>query len=53
MVRRMATEPKTGFTGVVLVASFAMFKPSIAKFNVGITLLRAFGRWELADMVEM
>ena len=53
MVRRTATEPKTGFTGVVLVASFMMFKPLMAMFNAGITLPAPFRRWDLSVMVEM
>ena len=52
MVRRRATEPKTGFTGVVLVASLAMFRPLMAMFNAGIALL-PFCRWGLSVMVEM
>ena len=42
MVRRTDTEPKTGFTGVVLVASLATFRPSMAIFNAGMTLPRPF-----------
>ena len=53
MVRRMATEPKTGFTGVVLVASFAMFRPSMAIFNAGITLPRPFFRWESSVIAKI
>ena len=53
MVRRMATEPKTEFTGVVLVASFAMFRPSMAIFNAGMTLPRPFCRWELSVIAEI
>ena len=52
MVRRAATEPKTGFTGVVLVASFAMFRPLMAMFNAGIALPPPFRRWDLSVMVE-
>ena len=52
MVRRTATDPKTGFTGVVLVASFAILRPSMATFSADITLLLPFGRWELSVMVE-
>ena len=51
MVRRRATEPKTGFTGVVLVASLAMFRPLMAMFNAGMALL-PFCRC-LSVMVEM
>ena len=32
-MRRIVTEPKAGFTGVVLVASFARFRPLIAIFR--------------------
>ena len=53
IVRRMTTEPKTGFIGVVLVASLAMLRPLIAIFNAGITLPRPFCRRELSVMVEM
>ena len=53
MVRRAATEPKTGFIGVVLVASFMMFKPLMAMFNAGTTLPPPFRRWDLSVMVEM
>ena len=52
MMRRVATEPKTGFTGVVLVASLARFRASMAVFKAGITLPRPFRRWELPVMVE-
>ena len=52
MVRRVATEPKTGFTGVVLVASFARFRASMAIFKAGITLPRPFRRLELSAMIE-
>ena len=51
MVRRTATEPKTGFTGVVLVAALAMFRPLIAMFNARITLLPPFCCWDLSVMV--
>ena len=44
MVRRVTTELKTGFTGVVLVASFTRFRALMAIFNAGITLLRPFRR---------
>ena len=53
MVRRSATEPKTGFTGVVFVASLAMFRPLMAIFNAGITLPRPFCCWEFSVMVKM
>ena len=42
-----------GFTGVVLVASLAMFRPSMAIFNAGMTLPRPFCRWSLSVMVEI
>ena len=44
MVRRAATEPKTGFTGVVFVASFMMFRPLMAIFNAGIAMPLPFRR---------
>ena len=53
MVRSVATEPKTGFTGVVLVASLARFRKSMAVFKAGITLPLPFRRWEMPVMVEM
>ena len=53
MVRRRATDPKTGFAGVVLVASLAMFRPSMAIFNAGMTLPRPSCRWGLSVMVEI
>ena len=46
-------DPKTGFTGAVLVVSFRMFRLLMAVFKVGIALLRPFCRWELSVMVEM
>ena len=52
MVRSVATEPKTGFTGVVLVASFAKFRTSMAVFKAGTTLPLPFRRWELSVMVK-
>ena len=52
-MRRIATDPKTGFTGVVLVASFAMFSPVMAISNAGTTLPLPFCRWGLSVMVEM
>ena len=39
-----------GFTGVVLVASLAMFRASMAIFNAGITLPPPFHRWDLSAM---
>ena len=55
MVSRVATELKTGFTGVVLVASFATFRTSMAVFKAGMTLPLPlpFRRLELSAMVEM
>lgn len=53
MVRRAATEPNTGFTGVVLVASLAMFRTSMAIFNAGISLPPPLRRWDLSVMVEV
>ena len=52
MVRRTATDPKTGFTGVVLVASFAILRPLMAISSAERTRLRLFGCWELSVMVE-
>ena len=52
MARRMATDPKTGFAGVVLVASFAILRPSMATFSAARTLPRPFGRWELSVISE-
>ena len=53
MVSRVTTEPKTGFTGVVLVASLARFRTSMAVFKAGITFPRPFRCWELSVIVEM
>ena len=53
MVKRRATDPKMGFTGVVLVASLAMFRPLMAIFNAGMALPRPFCRWGLSVMVKM
>ena len=53
MVRSVATAPMTGPPGVVLVASFAMFRTSMAVFKAGMTLPLPFRRWELSVMVEM
>ena len=52
MVRREATAPTTGPAGVVLVASFAMVRTSMAVFKAGTTLLRPFRCWESSVMVE-
>ena len=52
MVRRSATEPKTGFPGVVFVASFRTLRVSMAIFNAGIAL-RPFCCWGLSVIVEM
>ena len=52
MVSRTATDPKTGFTGVVLVASFAILRPPMAIFNAEMTLSWPFGRLDLSVMVE-
>ena len=51
MVRRTAADPKTGFTGVVLVASFAILRPLMAKFSAEITLPWPFSCWELSVIV--
>ena len=37
---------------MVLVASFARFKSSMAAFNAGITLLGPFRRWRLSAIVD-
>ena len=52
MVRRVETEAKTGFAGVLLVASLARVRASMAIFKAGIALPRPFRRWELSAMVE-
>ena len=52
MVRRIATDPKTGFTGVVLVASFAILRTPVAVFSAETALPRPSGGWELSAMVE-
>ena len=51
-MRSVATEPKTGFAGVELAASFAMFRTAMAVFKVGITLPLPFRCWEMPAMVE-
>ena len=54
MVRRIATDPKTGFTGVVLVASFVILRPPMAIFSTEMALPWPLaGRWELSVMVEL
>ena len=53
MARRAATEPKIGFNSVVLAASLAMFRPSMAVFNKERAPSRPIGRWDLSVMVEM
>ena len=53
MVRSAATAPMTGPPGVVLVASFAMFRTSMAAFKAGMTLPLPFRRWELSVMAKM
>ena len=52
MVRSVVTEPKTGFAGVLLVASLTRVKASMAIFKGGIAFPRPFRRWELSAMVE-
>ena len=51
MVRSVATKPKTGFTGVILVASFARFRISTVVPKAGTTPSPP-RRWELSVMVE-
>ena len=43
MARRVATEPKIGFTGLVLAAALAMFRSSMATFKVEIISSRPIG----------
>ena len=52
MARRMATEPKAAFAGVMLATSFARLRPSIATFNVERTPSWPFGRWCLSAMAK-
>ena len=52
MVRRVVTDPKIGFTGVVLVASFAVLRTPMAVSSVETALPQPSGRWELSVMVE-
>jgi hypothetical protein len=52
MVRRIATDPKTGFTGVVLVASFAILRTPMAVFSAETALPWPSACWELSVMVE-
>ena len=53
MIRRMAAVLRAGFTGVVLAASFAMFRISMAISNAGIILLRPICRRKLSAIVEI
>ena len=48
----MATGPKTGPAGVLLEASFAILRPSMATFNAEIAPSRPFGGWVVSVMVE-
>ena len=52
MVRRVATDPKTGFTGVVLVASFAISRTPMAVFSTETALPWPSGCWKLSVMVK-
>ena len=52
MVRRVVTEPKMGFTVVVLVASSVRFRSSMAVFKAGITPPWPFRWWKLFTMVK-
>ena len=47
-----ATGPKTGFAGVLLEASFARLRASMAIFSAAMPRPRLFGGWELSVMVE-
>ena len=51
-MRSKATGPKTGFAGVLLVASFAILRASMAMFSAEIPRSRPFGGWESSVMVE-
>ena len=48
-----ATGPKTGFAGVLLEASFARLRASMAIFSAERPLPRLFGGLELSVMVEL
>ena len=52
MARRAATVLMKGPAGVVLVASFAMFRVLMTIFNAGRALPQSSGCWELFVMVE-
>ena len=47
-----ATDPKTGFAGVLFEASLTRLRVSMAIFSADITPSRAFGGRELSVMVE-
>ena len=53
MVRRAATEPKTGLAGVILENSFARFRPSMAILSEGRTPSRFFGRLALSAISKL
>lgn len=50
--RRAPTEPKTAFAGVMLDASFAIFRSFMASFNIVETPSRPFGSRGLGSIVE-
>ena len=52
-MRRVVTEPKIGFSGVMLAVSLAMFRPLMATFNAERISSCPFGRWDLSVMVGM
>ena len=51
MAKSVAMGPKTGFTVVVLVASFAGARPFMVVFRAERTLPQPFGGWELPVIV--
>ena len=51
IVRATPTEPKTALAGVIVEASFARFKASMAAFNVETAPSRSLGRLEGSAMV--
>ena len=54
VVRRKATVTKTTLaSGMLKAASFAVFNPSIAKFNEERVLPRPFDRWDPSAIVKV
>ena len=53
IVRITLTEPKTALAGVMLEASFARFKASMAVFNTETTPSCSLGRWDSVFIVEV